>query len=125
MDMKSKSCELDPLPTKFLKSHIDIFIKLLTRLVNMSLITGTFPDKWKLAILRPLIKGTPAGRELIPTLYRPVSNLPFQARLTEKAAVNQLMNHCTVNNLTLDHQSAYRPNHSCETSLLRIVNDTL
>ena len=123
--MKSKSCELDPLLTKFLKSHIDTFIKLLTRLVNMSLTTGTFPDEWKLAILRPLIKGTLAGRELIPTLYRPVSNLPFQARLTEKAAVNQLMNHCTVNNLTLDHQSAYRPNHSCETSLLRIVNDAL
>ena len=31
--------------------------------------------------------------------------------------------HCGLNNLLLDYQSAYRKWHLCETSLLKLVND--
>ena len=39
--------------------------------------------------------------------------------------VNQLRNYLTVNNLFAKTQSAYREYHSCETALLRVLNDIL
>ena len=54
--MQSKSCELDCLPTHILKDHIDSFIPILTKIVNLSLGRGVFSEDWKTAILRPLLK---------------------------------------------------------------------
>ena len=39
--------------------------------------------------------------------------------------VNQLQNDLTVNNLFAKTQSAYRAHHSCETALIRVINDIL
>ena len=44
MSMKTKSCELDPMPTHLLKSEIDVFLPSLTRLVNLSLDNGVFSE---------------------------------------------------------------------------------
>ena len=54
--MQSKSCELDCLPTHIMKHHIDSFIPILTKIVNLSLDRGVFSEDWKTAILRPLLK---------------------------------------------------------------------
>ncbi len=43
MSLKTKSCELDPLPTRILKSCLDVLLPILTRIMNMSLCSGTFP----------------------------------------------------------------------------------
>ena len=52
----SKSCELDIIPTKLVKAHLDYFIDACTKIVNFSLKTGQFYDEWKSALLRPLQK---------------------------------------------------------------------
>ena len=57
--------------------------------------------------------------------YRPVSNLPFMSKLVEKCMLAQFNKHCKDNLLMPDYQSAYRSNYSCETSLVKLVNDTL
>ena len=57
--------------------------------------------------------------------YRPVSNLPFLSKIIEKAAVQQMNQHMTENDLHESNQSAYRKNHSTETALLKIFNDIL
>ena len=54
--MQSKLCELDCLPTHILKDHIDTWIPILTKIVNLSLDRGVFSEDWKTAILRPLLK---------------------------------------------------------------------
>ena len=43
----------------------------------------------------------------------------------EKVALYQLKTHIETNDLTTDYQSAYKRNYSCETVLLKIVNDIL
>ena len=43
----------------------------------------------------------------------------------EKAAIGKLLQHADYYDLSPQYQSAYRKNHSCETSLLRLVNDSL
>jgi hypothetical protein len=57
--------------------------------------------------------------------YRPISNLPFVAKLTEKVIVQQLT--CYLERVhALDiAQSAYRQFHSTETLLLKLKNDIL
>ena len=57
--------------------------------------------------------------------YRPVSNLSFLSKNLEKYALLQFNNHCTVNNLLPDYQSAYREHFSCETALVKLMDDIL
>ena len=45
--MKTKSCELDVLPTFKLKELIEDFLPVITRIVNLSLADGKFPSDWK------------------------------------------------------------------------------
>ena len=45
--MKTKSCELDVLPTFKLKELIEDFQPIITKIVNLSLAEGKFPSDWK------------------------------------------------------------------------------
>ena len=54
--MKMKSCELDVLPTHILKEMLDHLLPTITKIINMSLTQGVFIDKWKNALVRPLLK---------------------------------------------------------------------
>ena len=57
--------------------------------------------------------------------YRPVSNLAFLSKVIEKSALYRLNKHASENDLLPKNQSAYRQYHSCESALLRLVNDLL
>ena len=52
----TKSCLLDPVPTLLLKDFVDILLSLITKLINLSLAEGVFPQKFKKAVVTPLIK---------------------------------------------------------------------
>ena len=121
--MKTKSCEIDPIPTDLLQKCIDHLLPVLTRLVNISLQSGVFSQKWKTAIVKPLLKKS--GMELVSSSYRPISNLKFVSKLVESCAMDRLNEHCDNNRLIPDYQSAYRKFYSCETSVLKLVNDIL
>ena len=45
--------------------------------------------------------------------------------MVEKCTLKQLTDHCNKYNLLPEYQSAYRKYYSCETSLLKLVNDAL
>ena len=79
-----------------------------------------FVPTWKTAVIR---KKT--GLDLISSNYQPVSNLTFLSKVLEKAALQQFNHHCNVNNLMSDYQSAYRPGYSCETALVKLMNELL
>ena len=95
----------------------------LTLLVNKSLQIGYFPEEWKNALVKPLLKKL--GLELVFPSFRPVSNLPFIPKLTEKASVYQLSDHMNKVRPLPSGQSAYRPFHSTETALLKVQSDIL
>ena len=47
MDLQTKSCDIDIIPTKILKEKLDSFIKPITHIVNLSLEKGKFYDESK------------------------------------------------------------------------------
>ena len=55
-ESSTKSCSLDPIPTFILKDCLDILLPSITKLVNYSLIEGSFPNSFKKAVVTPLIK---------------------------------------------------------------------
>ena len=119
----TKSCELDPIPTKLLKECTDELIFPLLHIVNLSLETGTFPDPLKHSIIKPLLKKANLEPEL--KNYRPVSNLTYVSKLIERAVNNQLVSYLTQNGLDEKLQSAYKKYNSTETALMKIHNDII
>lgn len=118
----SKSCDLDPIPTKLLKTCIDSLIIPITSIVNKSLEAGVFPSLFKTAHVNPLLKKTNLPKNDLKN-YRPVSNLSFISKIVEKVVSSRLLSHMEENNLTNPSQSAYKKFHSTETVLLKLQND--
>ena len=109
----SKSCDLDPLPTDFVKKNLDLLLPVITKIINLSLQQGVFPDQFLSAIVVPLLKKL--GLDLVFPSYRPVSNLMFLSKVCEIAVASQFVDYCDDNGLKELLQSAYSQFHSTET----------
>ena len=66
-----------------------------------------------------------AGLDLISSNYRLASNLVFLSKVLERVVLEQFTTYCDTHKLIPDYQSAYRKHFSCETSIIKVVNDTL
>ena len=94
----SKSCDLDPIPTSVLKNCLDILITPITDIINISMETSTFPQNFKEAHVRPLLKKISLPKNELKN-YRPVSNLSFISKILEKIVANRLQAHIKNNHL--------------------------
>ena len=118
----SKSYELDCLPTWLLKATINVHLPVLTRIVNISMHTGTVLSSSKTSIVTPLLKKPTVDINDIKN-YLPVSNLSFVGKVTERIVRRRLLAHINTNGLDETYQSAYRARHSTETALMKVHND--
>ena len=121
--MKPTTCIIDPCNTRFLLKFKETILDAITIIVNQSLTTGEFLDDWKIVVVSPLIKGTNLDTEL--KNYRPISNLSFLSKITEKAAQLQLQKCFNQQSLLPNHQSAYRKQYYMETTLQNMCDNIL
>ena len=85
----TKSCELDPIPTKLLKDCADTILPISTRIINLSLSSGNVPPSFKTALVRPLLKKPSLDHNILKN-YRPVSNLTFLSKVLERIVLARI-----------------------------------
>ena len=98
-------------------------LPVITNMINLSFEIGEFASDWKEVLLKLLLKK--CGLDIAFHNFRPVSNIPFVSKLSEKAAAIQLIDHMTSNDFHMPLQSAYKQNHTTESALLEVKNDIL
>ena len=92
-----KSCQLDPFPTPIDLKLLDVVLPVITKLINLSFDTGRFAEAWKVALVLPSLKKP--GLDFALKNFRPVGNLSYISKLSERARAEQFMEHLTANNL--------------------------
>ena len=124
--IKASGIKLSPtdiLPGPLMNNSIDTLLPYLTRLVNLSLASGSF-DGLKDAVVRPLFKNGSTDYNDFSS-YRPVSNLSFLSKLVERVVLSRLQRHMNSINYNCNTQFGYKKYHGTETLLLKLVNDLL
>ena len=89
----------------------------------MSLEYAEFPQGEKMACIKPGYKGKGDKNNL--SSYRPISNLSYLSKVIETAVYEQSWLHLNSQNVIPEEQSAYRENHSTETTNCAIMNDMI
>ena len=98
-------------------------LPVITKLLNLSFETVQFARTWKEALVLPSLKKH--NLDIAYKNFRPVSNLAYISKLSERASVHLFTEHLTVTERLSLLQSAYKSLHSTETALLKVKNDIL
>ena len=123
--MSSKSCVLNPIPAILMKKCYDTLLPVITDFVNLSFNTAIVLTAFKEAVVDPILKKDSLDHEVYKNL-RPISNLSFTSKATEKVVAVCLNHHLEDAILREIFQSAYRKGHSTrKTAVPRIHNDIL
>jgi exonuclease III len=119
-DIDSAAEGNDGICVKMIKLIWQTLVFPITHIVDTSLQTSTFPDIWKSAILSPVPKiRNPVNIKD----FRPISLLCILSKVTEKIAVEQIIDFLNTNNILDPFQSGYRTLYSTATALLKITED--
>jgi len=82
----------------------------------------TVPLSLKHAVVQPLLKRPNLGQEVLSN-FRPISKLPFLAKVLEKSVFNQMQRFFLDQNVTLERfQSGFKNKHNTESARLKVLN---
>ena len=82
----ARSMDIDKIGGRFLKDGATVLAAPINNFFNLSISLSSFPEKCKIAILKPLYK---KGSKLEVKNYRPISLLPIISKIFEKIIHNQ------------------------------------
>ena len=84
----NKATGLDGISSRLLREAADIVVPSLTNIINFSIRSGVFPDKWKVAKVLPVYKDDVKSEA---SNYRPISILPIVSINTQVIIQNRAL----------------------------------
>jgi hypothetical protein len=114
------SCDVLGFDARLLYLSNDFITPVITLIVNASLFHGILPPDWKFSRVTPVFKGKGAKSEC--TNYRPISVISHIGKIVEKIVQKQLLTYLVSHDLINVDQSAFRPGHSTQTALHRVID---
>lgn len=122
-DLKSSnSSGFDEITSRLVKDVKDFILTPLAYLINMSFDSGVFPEKLKLAVVRPLFKKGNPGNV---SDYRPVSLLPTFSKVYEYLINKRLCNYFINKNILHKAQHGFVKGRGLDTALFSFVNEVV
>ena len=106
------------IPNQILKEFNSLFSIPISLIFNMSLESGVFPQKMKIALVIPIFK---KGDNQDCNNYRPISLLPNISKLFEKLIHNRLSKFLEENKCLFSKQFGFRNKHSTTHALIDIT----
>ena len=110
---------LDNIPARLLIDSADNVPKPLAEIINCSLKSGRVPLDFKSARVIPLFK---KGKVVEMDNYRPISILPTDSKLLERAVHHQLYQYLREHNILSPFQYGFRKCHSTEFAALSLAD---
>ena len=112
----------DNIPTWILQTCSAEIAPVLQVIFTQSLKTHMLPKDWLCANITPIFK---KGDRSSPVNYRPISLTSVCCKIMEHVILSFIMGHLERYNLLNPNQHGFRPNHSCQTQLILLVEDIL
>ena len=112
----------DKVSARILKDCLLVILGPLTEIINCSILTSTFPDKWKESEVIPILKD---GNHETAANNRPLSLLPIASKVCEKIILSQFNTYLIDNNRLTSHQSGNKKAHSTETVNIHLIDSML
>ena len=116
----NKASGIQNISSRIIKDAFMAVPNIVRHMIQTSLNTGVFPDKWKIANIIPLQKG---GEKSNVSNLRPVSLLPLPTKIIERIVHDRVMFHLERNNLLEINQGGFRKNHSTMDTIAKFSND--
>lgn len=122
MSIKSNAKGHDGISMEMVLLTLPRTLPIITFIINESITTSTYPEAWKIAVVKPLPK-KPNARDI--SDLRPISLLPCISKIEEKVVHQQLSAYLDKYKLLPDLQSGFRKGRSTATALLDVVDGML
>ena len=115
-----KAAGIDGISSRILKLSAKVIAPSLTIIFNQTILTGIFPNDWKIARITPIFKSDAKDKM---ANYRPISVISIISKIAEKSIHDQIYNYLHSYNLLANCQHGFRPLHSTVTALLDNTNE--
>jgi len=104
---KDKAPGEDGIPSEVLKSLVEIFPRYMTAIYNGCLSKGTFPQRWKKALVIPITKPGKAESEEA-SKFRPIILLNTGRKVLENLLINRINHHVYLQGHMNENQFSFR-----------------
>ena len=118
----NKATGLDGISAKLLRYSAYIIAPYLTKIFNLSLRCGSFPDIWKKGRVTPIFK---SGDPTSSNNYRPITILPTLSKLLERIVHHQVYNYLQEHKLLASQQFGFRSKLSTTIALAHFTEQIL
>ena len=118
----NKTTGLDQINARLLKDSAYSIVSGLTKIVNASLFSQTFPDIWKNGKIVPLYK---SNDPTSPNNYRPITILPILSKILKHIVHQQVYQYLRHNKLITNEQFGFRPKLSTNIALTQLTEEIL